>query len=557
MLKSLFIQNFVLIDNLDIEFTDGFSVISGETGAGKSIILGALSLVLGQRADSKSIKQGADKCVIEATFAVAEYDFANFFEENDMEYDSTTCILRRELYSSGKSRAFVNDSPVSLAVMKELGTRLIDIHSQHQNLILGDSAFQLRVVDILMDDNQVLCDYGEVYSNYIKLKKQLHELKEKAEQTRQEEDYVRFQLEQLEGAKLSEGEQELLEQEQELLTHAEEIKGVLCKIEILLSRDEIGVVQSLKTALSNISSLLRCYPEAKGIEERLRTVYIDMNDLAAEVASRQEEVEYSPVRIEQVNQRLDIIYTLEQKHRVSSLEELIALRQQYCQQLQEIDSFDEQVLILEKQVLDVYNNLVSLAKSISTSRRQAATELEKALVQTVKTLGIPNVRFCVDFTTKKEPDIYGIDDVCFLFSANKNGELYPVSETASGGEVSRLMLCLKALIADSMALPSIIFDEVDMGVSGDIADKMGNIMYNLGRQMQVIAITHLPQIAAKGSSHYLVYKQDADLQTATYIRCLTDGERITEIARMLSGASLTDAAVANARELLGLGNNYI
>ena len=552
MLKSLFIQNFVLIDNLDIEFSNGFSVLSGETGAGKSIILGALGLVLGQRADVKSIKQGADKCVIEATFDISKYDLADFFEANDMEFEQDVCLFRRELYASGKSRAFVNDSPASLAVIKELGNKLIDIHSQHQNLLLGDAAYQLRIVDLLADNRSVQSQYSEAYNNYRNVRKQLRELTETASQSREEEDYMRFQLQQLDEANFSEGEQESLEQEQEMLNHAEEIKMTLGQVSELLSGDELGVTQKLKDAIVKSASLVRYYPDAKEMEERLRTAYIDLTDLASETSSRLEDVEYNPERLDWVNHRLDLLYSLQQKHHAANLGELLELKQNYHDKLQTIDSFDEQIAELNAKLSETHNAAVALAGKLSALRKSAAKKLEGSLTEMITTLGIPHARISIDFTEKKEPETDGMDNIAFFFSANKNNPLRPIAETASGGEISRLMLCLKALVAGSAALPSIIFDEVDTGVSGDIAAKMGEIMSALGKEMQVMAITHLPQIAAKGGSHYLVYKQDSATHTATYLRRLTDAERVNEVARMLSGHELTDAAIANARDLLKL-----
>ncbi len=550
MLKSLFIQNFVLIDSLDIQFEKGFSVITGETGAGKSIILGALSLVLGQRADGKSIKKDADKCVIEAVFDIRQYSLEPFFLSNDLEYDAESCILRRELYASGKSRAFVNDSPVSLAIMKELGTKLIDIHSQHQNLLLGDNRFQLRVVDVMAENEILLILYRKEYSRYQALKKELKELKEKAAQTKQEEDYIRFQLDQLEEAHLSAGEQEELEQEQETLSHAEEIKGTLYKVSQLLDGEEMGGVQLIKEAYSAADSLERYFPRAKEIGERLRSAYIDLNDLVSEIEMLKDDVEFNPERLDFVNERLNTIYSLQQKHHLNTVDELLQLQAQYEQQLNDINSFDEQIADLQRQLDASYRELLQQAAVLSGQRKIASEALAKQLVQMVMPLGMPNVRFHVDITPREEPDSDGMDEVCFLFSANKSGELQPVAQTASGGEISRLMLCIKAMIAGFTALPTIIFDEVDTGVSGDIADKMGNIMHDLGTKMQVFAITHLPQIAAKGQAHYFVYKTDVDDRTVTRIKRLDDDERVREVARMLSGASLTEASLANAKDLL-------
>ena len=550
MLKSLFIRNFVLIDSLDIKFDKGFSVITGETGAGKSIILGALSLVLGQRADGKSIKNGSEKCVIEAVFDVSRYKLEEFFLTNDLEYDAEICILRRELFASGKSRAFVNDSPVPLSVVKELGSRLIDIHSQHQNLLLGDNRFQLKVIDVMAENDILLILYRKEYSRYQSLKKELKELTEKALQTKQEEDYVRFQLEQLADAGLVAGEQEELEQELETLSHAEEIKGSLYKITRLLDGEEQGAVQLIKEAPSTADSLERYYPKAKEIAERLRSAYIDMNDLASETEVLKEDIEFNPERLDWVNERLNTLYTLEQKHRVSKVEELMELLDKYNKQLKEIDSFDEQIESLKKQLEVSHQELLQQAAVLSEQRKIASKAIASQLVEMVVPLGMPNTRFAIDFVPKQEPESDGMDEIRFMFSANKSAELQPVAQTASGGEISRLMLCIKAMIAGFTALPAIIFDEVDTGVSGDIADKMGDIMQELGTKMQVFAITHLPQIAAKGKDHYFVYKEDTDERTVTRIRKMNKEERVKEIARMLSGASLTSASIANAKELL-------
>lgn len=550
MLKSLFIRNFVLIDSLDIKFNQGFSVITGETGAGKSIILGALSLVLGQRADGKSIKNGSEKCVIEAVFDVSKYKLEEFFMIKDLEYDAEVCILRRELYASGKSRAFINDSPVSLTILKELGARLIDIHSQHQNLLLGDTRFQLKVIDVMAENEILLILYRKEYNRYQFLKKELTELTEKARQTKQEEDYVRFQLEQLVEANLSIGEQEDLEQELETLSHAEEIKGSLYKVTQLLNGEEQGAVQLIKEALSTADNLERYYPKAKEISERLRSAYIDLNDLASEAELWKEDIEFNPERLDWVNERLNTLYTLEQKHRVSTIEELITLQNQYEEQLKEIDSFDEQIENLKEQVEISYQELLQQATVLSEQRKIASKAIASQLVEKIIPLGMPNTRFSIDFVSISEPGIDGMDEIQFMFSANKSAELQPVAQTASGGEISRLMLCIKAMIAGFTALPTIIFDEVDTGVSGDIADKMGDIMQDLGTKMQVFTITHLPQIAAKGKEHYFVYKEDTDEQTTTHIKLLNKDERIKEIARMLSGSTLTEASIANAKDLL-------
>lgn len=552
MLKSLSIRNFVLIDRLNIEFEDGFSVMTGETGAGKSIILGALALVLGQRADSKSIQAHAEKCVVEAVFDLSAYHLEDFFSANELEYDALNCILRRELLVSGKSRAFVNDTPASLSVIKLLGDRLIDIHSQHQNLLLADTHFQLNVVDVMSRTEPLLKTYRETYNRYLSLSAQLTGLTEKAAKAKEEEEYLRFQFEELKAAQLAENEQAELEQEWETLTHAEEIKHALYKVAAHLNGDEQGIIRMLKESVSAMTGVQACFPKAEEYAERLRSAGIDLNDLGAEIEVLKEDIEYSPERMEWVNSRLNTLHSLQQKHRASTVGELIAYRDAFGGQLQLIDSYDEEIASLTGQQADVYRHLTAQAAEISAQRKKAAESVEQQLVQRMMQLGMPNTRFRIDFAARPRPAADGIDEIAFLFSANRNEPLKPVAQTASGGEISRLMLCVKAMIAGFAALPAIIFDEIDTGTSGDIADRMANIMQELGQRMQVIAITHLPQIAARGKAHYFVYKEDTDERTYTRIRRLDDAERVHEIARMLSGATLTDASVANAKELLNI-----
>lgn len=539
-----------MIDELHIRFDEGFSVVTGETGAGKSIILGALGLVLGQRADSKSIQSGADKCVVEAVFDVSAYQLEDFFLSHDLEYDAKNCILRRELMSSGKSRAFINDTPAPLSVVKALGDRLIDVHSQHQNLLLADTQFQMNVVDIMAKTESLLVAYRREYERYQDAVRQLEELEALAAKSRQDEDYLRFQVEELRAAQLTAGEQEELEAELETLSHTEEIKSALYKVTDNLIGEERGVVQQLKEALHDVEALEAYFPKAKDFADRLRSAWTDMADLASETDVLKEDVEFDPNRLEWVNERLNTIYSLQQKHRVPSVEELLAIQQQLTTQLSAIDLFDEQMETLTKQRETIYEALMVQAGALTARRHEAATEIEQQLVDRMVLLGIPNTRFGIELWPKEKPSADGMDEVCFLFSANKNETLKPVAQTASGGEISRLMLCIKAMIAGFAALPAIIFDEIDTGVSGEIADKMADIMQDLGQKMQVITITHLPQIAAKGRAHYFVYKEDTAERTLTRIRLLTTGERVNEVARMLSGASLTDAAVANAKALL-------
>lgn len=550
MLKSLYIKNYALIDSLEIDFSKGFSVITGETGAGKSIILGALSLILGQRADIKSIKQGESKCVIEGIFDVSAYDLKAFCEEKGIEYDPDSYIIRREILSTGKSRAFINDSPATLNDLKELGDQLIDIHSQHQNLLLSDNRFQMKVVDILANNIQLLKDYQNAFKEYKSSEKRLKDLIESAQKSKEEEDYLRFQYQALHEASLVQGEQEELESELETVKHAEDIKTALFNIHLLLSDDDRGIVPKLKEVLQTSHSLTSIYNKAEEIVQRTETAYIDLKDLSSDMERLAEDIEYNPDRLAYIESRLDLIYSLQKKHRLSSIDDLIALHNDLSLQIQDIDSYDDQINTLSKEVLLKSEKAQALAQSLSEKRMSAIPKIEKELVDRITYLGMPNVRFKCDIVEKEKPDISGKDDLLFLFSANKNSPLQPIADVASGGEISRLMLCLKAIIAGAISLPSIIFDEIDTGVSGEIADKMGGIMQEFGQKMQVIAITHLPQIASKGISHYKVYKADTADSTVTSLVQLSDNERITEIARMLSGATVTDAAIQNAKEML-------
>ena len=551
MLQSIHIQNYALIESLDINFHPGFSVITGETGAGKSIILGAIGLLVGQRADIKAIKTGANKCIVEARFHIASYELESFFEEHDLEYEEGECILRRELYASGKSRAFINDTPASLAQMKELGEKLIDVHSQHQNLLLNHEDFQLSVLDILAHDEKELQVYKETYSAFKKVSKELSDIQQQAEKNHQDEDYIRFQVEQLEEANLQAGEQETLEQEAETLTHAEEIQSSLYKVDQLMASDEMTLLSVTKDCMQTLQGISRVYAPAQDWIERLNSCYIELKDLAHEIANASEEVEFNPTRLDYVNERLNLIYTLQQKHRVSTVEELIDIAEDYRSKLNAITSYDDRIEELKKQKETIYNKVLEQASVLTTRRLDAAKEIEKQMQAYLVPLGMPNVRFAVELETKKEPDTKGMDSVNFLFSANKNGMLQQVASIASGGEIARVMLSLKAMIAGAVKLPTIIFDEIDTGVSGSIAEKMALIMQEMGQaDRQVISITHLPQIAAKGANHYKVYKEDTETGTNSHIRQLNQEERIHEIANMLSGATLTEAALNNAKALL-------
>ena len=551
MLRSLYIKNYALIDSLEIDFESGFSVITGETGAGKSIILGALSLILGQRADIKAIKQGESKCVIEGSFDVSAYDLKAFCEEKGIEYDPDSYILRREILSTGKSRAFINDSPVSLTDLKELGGQLIDIHSQHQNLLLSDTRFQMQVVDALAGNKDLLSKYQQAFHQYKQSEKALAELREAVRKSKEEEDYLRFQIESLTEAALQEGEQEELENELETLTHAEDIKSALFKIHSLLSDDDKGIVLGLKEGLNTSQQLAKVYARSEEISERLQTAYIDLKDLASEMDKLANDVEFNPERLVFIESRLDLIYTLQKKYHVNAVSELLALYEEFKQKIENIESSDQQVEALEKEVHEKSEKVFALAKQLTDSRTSITDSFEKDLTDRVAYLGMPNIRFRSEIITEKHPNIYGSDSVLFQFSANKNVPLQPVAEIASGGEISRLMLCLKSMIAGATALPTIIFDEIDTGVSGEIADKMGEVMREFGKNMQVLAITHLPQIAAKGKAHYKVYKSDDEHTTTTNLVRLSDEERLTEIARMLSGSTVTEAAIQNAKVMLG------
>ncbi len=550
MLQSISIQNYALIDTLDITFDKGFSVITGETGAGKSIILGAIGLLLGQRADVKAIKRGASKCVIEAHFNISSYQMQSFFEENELEYDSNECILRRELQATGKSRAFINDSPASLILMKELGEQLIDVHSQHQNLLLNKENFQLNVLDALAGDEKELSDYKEAYQSYRKVAEELSILTELEEKSKADEDYVRFQLDQFDEAKLVEGEDAELKKEEEILSHAEEIKEGLYSTEQILLGDEGGLLSNLKKIAGTLRSLKERYNAAGDLSDRVDNLSIELKEVARDLTREQENIEVDPGRLDFVNERLNLIYTLEKKHHVSTLEELIQVQEEFRARLNALSSFGEQIEVLQKQKEALYGKAEKAMLLLTKKRTQAARKVEHEMQSRLIPLGMPNVRFQVRIIPKANFDATGGDNVGFLFSANKNATLQNISSVASGGEIARVMLSLKAMIADATQLPTIIFDEIDTGVSGEIADKMAEIMKEMGSCMQVISITHLPQIAAKGKVHYKVYKQDNETSTSSNIRRLKQEDRIEEIAHMLSGATLTEAAMNNAKELL-------
>ena len=550
MLKQLYIRNFTLIDELDIKLYPGFSVITGETGAGKSIILGAIGLLLGNRADSKAIKSGKERCVIEAHFDLSKYDMKGFFDDNDIDFDAEDTIIRRELTSAGKSRAFINDTPVPLTKMRELGEQLVDIHSQHQNLLLQKEDFQLNVVDILAQDAEHIKAYQAVYQQYRSALSRLEQLKQELIKNRENEEFMRFQHKELDEAHLEPGELEQLEQESDILNHSEEIKSALYEADHSLSDDEGSILQLLRNASYSISNIREIYPEVAELSDRLDSSYIELKDIAQEISSSLDRIDFDPARLEQLNTRLDQLNTLLQKFHVETVEELIETRDLLAQQLEHIDNGNEDIEILQKEVDQKLIKAMSAAHSLSSLRKKVAKSIETEMKNRLVPLGIPNVRFEIEFA-EKPLCRDGADKVSFLFSANRSTPLQPISQVASGGEIARVMLSLKAMISGAVKLPTIIFDEIDTGVSGKIAEKMAEIMTEMGNQnRQVISITHLPQIAAMGSHHYKVMKEETQTGTISQMRELTPEQRVEEIAQMLSGSDISQAALANAKELI-------
>lgn len=550
MLKHLYISNYALIDELDIDFPAGFSVITGETGAGKSIILGALGMILGNRADIKAIKPGAKKCVIEAVFDVTGYGLEPLFADGDIDFDASECIVRRELSATGKSRSFVNDTPVALQFLRQLGDHLVDIHSQHQNLLLQKEDFQLGVVDIIAHDEKQKADYATAYADYRKAVAALDELKERIEKTRQNEEFVRFQFNELQSAQLADGMQEELEQESAALSHAEDIKTALFNANDILNADDAGVVGRVGEAAGALHSIEDVYPKVKDLAARLDTARIELADIAADVDNDSDNIEFDPARLFDVNAMLDKIYSLQQKHHVDNVADLIAIRDELGQQLESIDDSDTQLADYQHRVDETAAAARRAATVLTGVRRKAAAKVEVAMKSRLVPLGMVNVRFKVDIQTK-DLAADGADRVVFLFSANKSTELMPVAEVASGGEIARVMLSLKAMISGAVNLPTIIFDEIDTGVSGAIATKMALLMKEMADAgCQVVAITHLPQIAAMGEAHYKVEKEETDKGTISHMRRLDDKERLTAVAAMLSGDNITPAALENAKELL-------
>ena len=549
MLQLLKIQNYALIDNIQIDWFPGFLTITGETGAGKSILIGALSLILGNRADTSVLKDAERKCIVEASFTLTNPRIKVVFDRYDLDYDSDT-IIRREINSKGKSRAFINDTPVNIKVLKELGDQLVDIHSQHQNLILKDNVFQLDVVDAYARNEKLLKDYQDLYKTFMDLQLQFESLKEKTDQASSDYDYYQFQFDQLEQANLAEGEQQELESELEKLNHAEEIKQNLSGAAYLLNNESSSILSQVREAGDCLRKIMDYYPKVREISERMESSYIELQDLSNEIEVINEDVEHDPGRIDYIRERLDELYALQHKHRVSEVDQLIQLRDDLQRKLEEINQYDFRLDDLEKKLENKRSELTEAGDKLSESRKNSIPDIEQKITAMLQELGIPNAAFKIRRTDLVKFNAYGSDHVEFLFSANKNVALEDISSVASGGELSRLMLSLKSTIAETKALPTIIFDEIDSGTSGDIADKMGSIMKGMAKNMQILNITHLPQIASKGDYHYKVYKRDDHDSTHTYIKRLTNEERIEEIAKMLSGEELTETALQHAREFL-------
>ncbi|MBP5799755.1 MAG: DNA repair protein RecN [Prevotella sp.] len=552
MLKHLYIKNFTLIDTLDIELHPGFSVMTGETGAGKSIILGAIGLLLGQRADSKSIMQGAEKCTIEAHFDLSRYDMESFFNENDIEYDAEDCIIRRELTAAGKSRAFINDTPVQLSMLKELGERLVDVHSQHQNLLLNKQDFQLNVVDIIANDAKELAQYRQTYADYQAVTKTLEALREDIERNRQNADFLQFQYNELSAANLKDGEQEELEQQSDTMTHAEDIKSALYTADNALQAEGTGIVESLRTAISALKGISHVFPQTNELTERMDSTFIELKDIAQEIGGQLEKVDFDPAELDAVNNRLDRLYDLQKKYHANSIDELISQRDELKKKLCNIENIDEALAEMQQKVDELKARCEKEAQSLTKLRTKAAKQIEQEMQQRLIPLGMPNVRFQISMN-QEALGKNGQDKASFLFSANASTPLQPVSQVASGGEIARVMLSLKAMISGAVKLPTIIFDEIDTGVSGKIAEKMAEIMQEMGaHERQVISITHLPQIAALGTTHYRVSKEETKQGTTSHMTELSPDERITEIAQMLSGSDVSEAAIQNAKQLLRL-----
>ena len=550
MLKHLYIKNFTLIDELNIDFFSGFSVITGETGAGKSIIVGAVGLLKGNRADIKSIKANRDKCIVEATFNISAYDMKNLFDEHDIDYDENECIIRRELNNNGKSRAFINDMPVSLTTMKAIGECLIDVHSQHQNLLLNQEDFQLNIIDIIAQSQKQLALYSQSYNHYREANKQLALLKETIEKNNDNKDFMRFQLNELENMQIKDGELESIEQEVDLLDHAEEIKGALYDAYSNLSNDDSGVVNNLKTALKRVEDIVNVYPDLSDTSARMESCYIELKDIMQELGRKADNIEHDPQRLASLTERLDALNNILHKYHVTSESELLAIQADLSKQLSMIDNADEELAEMEQKANELLKKCTEQAALLTQQRTKAIAEVEQKMLEKLVPLGIPNARFKVNIEPKPLSND-GCDKITFLFSANKSTDLQPVSLVASGGEIARVMLSLKALVSGAVKLPTIIFDEIDTGVSGSVAEKMAQIMYEMGQNnRQVISITHLPQIASIGSKHYKVLKEETTEGTTSTMTLLNMDERVEEIAKMLSGSNISQAAIDNAKMLL-------
>lgn len=549
MLCSLSINNYALISNLDISFNNGFSIITGETGAGKSILLGALSLILGQRADTGVLKDKNRKCFVEGSFQIKGYGLEGFFESNDLDYEDLT-VIRREINMAGKSRGFINDTPVNLNILRELGYQLVDIHSQHQNLILNDEDFQIRLVDVFANQSDSLNKYSSEYIKFIKLDEEYKDLVKKSEQSKADLDYFQFQYNQLEEAKLQPGEQEELEEELEIHNHAGEIKSALEETKFTISDENSGILNHLKTLINSLGKISSYNKRAKEYVERLNSVLIEIKDISDESELIDEGIEFLPSRTEQISQRLDLIYNLQQKHKANDIKGLLEIKEKFELEITNINSYDLRISETGKELERLKSRLENLANNISDKRKAAIPDIENTIITKLNKLGIPHAGFKIELSSFDEFLPNGRDKVVFMFSANKKTDLQEVSRVASGGEVSRLMLSIKSLITTSTALPTIIFDEIDSGISGEIADKMGDIIKEMSSDVQVINITHLPQIARKGDYHFLVYKYEDAECTYTDIRLLDMEDRVIEIAKMLSGSDLTELSLKNARELL-------
>lgn len=551
MLKSLLISNYALIDNVEIDFDKGFSVITGETGAGKSIILGALGLVLGQRGDLSVLKNKDKKSVIEAVFDVSKYNFQDIFNEHSVDYDDET-IIRREIQPSGKSRSFVNDMPVTQGFLKNLSPLLIDIHSQHQNLLLGDSKFQLNVVDSVAENKKELDDYSLIFNEYHSLIKEKNNLEIQNAELKQNNDFMLFQFNELNDIKLVDNEETELEAELDVLSNAEEIKSIIYDAVNKFNGEENPILSSLKEISKQFTKVQKFLPQANEWQERTESAFIDLNDLLSDLESKLDSIEDDPERLNFIDERLGVINNLFQKHRVNSVSELIEIKNNLEQKLNKISSFDDELNEINNKISEKKKQLTRAASVLSSSRTKVIEKIENTLISQLQELGMPNAQIKIVCDKLNDFSASGVDDIYFSFSANKNGELSSITKVASGGEMSRVMLCIKLLLSDAKNLPSIIFDEIDTGVSGEVAHKMGHIMQNIADNIQVICITHLPQIAVKGKNHFMVYKTDNDDSTSTKISLLSQKERENEIAKMLSGSNITDAAITNAKELLKL-----